>query len=87
MAHSQARELVTQDYAALVTHALMLSRSCLYYRKNTRSPSPHAGRLDHTRAPKGCARTGVLTYDWIKTGAGQRTLPCRLALEHSSRSH
>ena len=42
MAHSQARELVTQGYTAtMVAAALMISRSSLYYQKKLR-----AGRAD-----------------------------------------
>ena len=42
MAHSQARELVTQGYAAtLVANTLKISRSSLYYRK-----SPQRSRAD-----------------------------------------
>jgi putative transposase len=42
MAHSQARELVTQGFqTALVAATLMISRSSLYYQKK-----PHASRAD-----------------------------------------
>jgi putative transposase len=42
MAHSQARELVTEGYTAtMVAAALMISRSSLYYRKKA-----HASRAD-----------------------------------------
>ena len=44
MAHSQARELVTQGYTAtLVSNTLKISRSSLYYRKR-----PPCSRADRT---------------------------------------
>jgi hypothetical protein len=44
VAHSQAREMVTQEFtAALVAATLAISRSSLYYRKR-----PRGGRADQT---------------------------------------
>ena len=44
MAHSQARELVTEGYTAtLVANTLRISRSSLYYQKR-----PHRSRADRT---------------------------------------
>ena len=61
IAHSQARELVTQGYTAtLVVNTLMISRSSLYYRKHQQS-----SRADRTYDEQIVAACGEKTSNCL----------------------